>query len=71
MMLRRIPFAVWLALIPAIAQTAHQHHPPQSAEEYAKVLEDPARDEWQKPHEVLTALRLKPTDVVADIARFA
>ena len=53
---------------PASGQTAHQqHHPPQSAEEYASVLEDPGRDEWQKPHEVMMALKLKPTDVVADI----
>ena len=61
----------WLALTclvasPAFGQVAHQHHPPSSGE-YAKVLEDPARDEWQKPHEVIMALHLKPTDVVADI----
>jgi ubiquinone/menaquinone biosynthesis C-methylase UbiE len=57
-----------LRWVPASAQTAHQqHHPPQSAAEYASVLEDPGRDEWQKPHEVLLAMRLKPTDVVADI----
>jgi arsenite methyltransferase len=48
------------------AQVAHQHHPP-STDEYAKVLEDPERDTWQKPHEVITALKLKPSDVVADI----
>lgn len=53
------------SLLPA--QTQHQHHPPQSAHEYAKVLEDPARDGWQKPHEVLTALQLRPEEVVADI----
>lgn len=51
----------------AIAQVQHQHHPPRSADEYAKVLEDPARDAWQKPHEVIMALKLKPTEVVADI----
>jgi ubiquinone/menaquinone biosynthesis C-methylase UbiE len=50
----------------ALGQVPHQHHPPSSAE-YAKVLEDPSRDEWQKPHEVVTALDLKATDVVADI----
>jgi arsenite methyltransferase len=48
------------------AQVAHQHHPP-SPEEYAKVLEDPGRDAWQKPNEVVAALKLKPGDVVADI----
>jgi ubiquinone/menaquinone biosynthesis C-methylase UbiE len=31
------------------------------------VLEDPSRDAWQKPHEVVLALDLKPTDAVADI----
>jgi len=50
----------------AFGQVAHQHHPP-STEEHARVLEDPARDEWQKPHEVVMALELKPADVVADI----
>lgn len=47
-------------------QVPHQHHPP-SSDEYAKVLEDPSRDAWQKPHEVVMALDLKPTEVVADI----
>jgi len=51
----------------AAAQVKHQHHPPRSADEYAKVLEDPSRDAWQKPHEVIMALKLKPTEVIADI----
>ena len=51
----------------ASAQAPHQHHPPASASEYAKVLEDPSRDEWQKPHEVVMALALKPDEVIADI----
>ena len=51
-----------------MAQVAHQqHHPPANAQEYARVLEDPSRDAWQKPHEVVTALNLKPTDTIADI----
>src|ERR1019366_5835757 len=50
----------------ALGQVPHQHHPPSSAE-YAKVLEDPSRDEWQKPHDVITALGLKPTDTTPDI----
>ncbi len=48
-------------------QTAHQHHPPRSAQEYAKALNDPKRDGWQKPHNVVMALHLKPSDAVADI----
>ena len=41
------------------AQERHQHHPPRSADEYAKVLESPERDAWQKPHEVIAALALR------------
>lgn len=61
-----LPAAAWLALT-AAAQVPGQHHPPQSSDEYAKVLEDPSRDEWQKPHEVATYLKIAPTDVIADI----
>jgi arsenite methyltransferase len=58
-----------IALIAAAAygQAAHQHHPPASAEEYIHVLNDPQRDSWQKPHEVVMALQIKPTETVADI----
>ena len=34
---------------------------------YIGALEDPKRDAYQKPHEVLTALNLKPGEVIADI----
>jgi ubiquinone/menaquinone biosynthesis C-methylase UbiE len=49
------------------AQVQHQHHPPRDAGEYIRVLDDPSRDDWQKPHEVVMALSLKPDEVVADI----
>jgi ubiquinone/menaquinone biosynthesis C-methylase UbiE len=49
------------------AQPEHQHHPPRSADAYAKVLEDPKRDSWQHPHQVITALGIKPGDIIADI----
>ena len=55
-----------VAAVAAWGQVAHQHHPP-SSEEYVRVLEDPQRDAWQKPHEVVMALGLKPTEAVADI----
>ena len=51
----------------ALAQVPHQHHPPVSADEWARVLEDPSRDAWQKPEAVIKALDLKSTDTVADI----
>lgn len=34
---------------------------------YIAALEDPARDAYQKPHEVLQALAVKPGEVIADI----
>src|SRR3974390_1088790 len=36
-------------------------------ERWAKEFDDPARDAWQKPAEVLDALRLEPTARVADL----
>jgi len=52
----------------AIAQSPHTHeHSFQGADAWAKVFDDPRRDAWQKPHEVIQALGLKPDAVVADI----
>lgn len=51
----------------AYAQVQHQQHPPRDAGEYARVLENPSRDSWQKPHEVVMALSLKPDEAIADI----
>jgi len=52
----------------AFGQTPHQHHhPPASAAEYARHLEDPSRDEWQKPQDVLEALAIKHDEAIADI----
>ncbi len=51
----------------AIAQTPHQQHAPRDSAEYARILEDPGRDAWQKPHDVITALDLKPAEAIADI----
>jgi ubiquinone/menaquinone biosynthesis C-methylase UbiE len=55
-----------LSMAAVVAQVPNQHHHP-STVEYAKVLEDPSRDEWQKPHDVIAALDLKPTSTIADI----
>lgn len=52
----------------AAAQSPHRHdHGFSGAQEWAKVFDDPERDAWQKPHEVIRALALKPDAVVADI----
>ena len=50
------------------AQTPHTHqHSFGDAEKWAKVFDDPERDAWQKPHDVIRALALKPDAIVADI----
>jgi predicted methyltransferase len=63
--------AIGVALLPAgpvSAQTPHTHqHSFGDAEKWAKVFDDPERDAWQKPHEVIQALALKPDAIVADI----
>jgi ubiquinone/menaquinone biosynthesis C-methylase UbiE len=56
-----------LVAAPVWAQTTHQHHPPRDAAEYIKVLEDPKRDVWQLPHQVIMALEIRPGETIADI----
>jgi predicted methyltransferase len=46
-------------------QQMHRLHSDPKA--YMQALEDPKRDEYQKPHEVLSALNIKPGEVIADI----
>jgi len=64
-----------LALVPAnltaqdaVSRDASQmHRLHKDPKAYIGALEDPQRDTYQKPHEVLTALNLKPGEVIADI----
>jgi ubiquinone/menaquinone biosynthesis C-methylase UbiE len=50
------------------AQVEHQqHHPPTSTNAYIRALEDPGRDAWQKPEEVVAKLGLRPGETVADV----
>ena len=52
----------------ALAQTPSTHqHSFSGAQHWARVFDDPARDAWQKPHQVIQALHLAPDSVVADI----
>ncbi len=46
------------------AETHRLHTNPR---DYIAALEDPKRDAYQKPHEVLEALALRPGEVIADI----
>ncbi len=45
----------------------HHQHGFQDAERWARIFDDPARDAWQKPSEVIRALAPAPDALVADI----
>ncbi len=52
----------------ASAQAPHGHqHSFRDAEKWSHIFDDPKRDAWQKPHEVIQALALKPDARVADL----
>lgn len=51
----------------AHGDSATIHHSFADVEKWTKVFDDPARDEWQKPEEVVRALALKPGMSAADI----
>jgi arsenite methyltransferase len=60
-----LPLAVVAAQAPQDQHEAHRLHRDPTA--YIAALDDPQRDAWQKPDDVLTALALEAGDVVADI----
>lgn len=52
----------------AVKRDEHQmHHLHRDPKAYIGALEDPNRDAYQKPHEVMAALGLKPGELIADI----
>lgn len=70
-----VPICLFTTLVlsagPVAAQTApsaheaHRLHTDTAG--YIAALEDPARDAWQKPHDVIEALDLKQGEQIADI----
>jgi SAM-dependent methyltransferase len=72
MIARSLVAGVMLAGIVAVplawAQSPGTHeHSFHDADKWARVFDDPQRDAWQKPHEVIQALKLDPNAAVADI----
>jgi len=61
--------AALLLLASACAQQGAQHMQQRfdDPQRWSKVFDDPARDEWQKPAEVIQVLKLAPNAAVADI----
>ncbi len=61
-----------IALAACAQDSSHVHrgaaeHRFTDAQRWARIFDDPARDEWQKPEAVIKALALPPDAVVADI----
>ncbi|MDP1717106.1 MAG: hypothetical protein Q8L40_03435, partial [Burkholderiales bacterium] len=57
-----------LPALPAAGQSPQTHgHSFGNAQKWAQIFDDPARGAWQKPHEVIQALALRPDAVIADI----
>jgi cyclopropane fatty-acyl-phospholipid synthase-like methyltransferase len=52
---------------PSAGHEATAHHPFSDARRWATVFDNPERDEWQKPAEIVAALDLRPGMVVADL----
>ena len=67
----RVALLAFIVLIgPACAGTdhsGHHQHRFQDAERWSGVFDDPARDAWQKPDDVIRALAVAPDALVADI----
>ena len=67
-MVRLFLLACALLAAPAGAQSPSTHrHSFGDAEKWSHVFDDPKRDAWQKPHQVIQALALRPDAVVADL----
>src|SRR5688500_2359441 len=65
---RLLVLGALLVATSAAAQAPHTHrHSFGDAEKWAHVFDDPERDAWQKPHEVIRALALEPGAAVADL----
>ncbi|MFM9886913.1 MAG: class I SAM-dependent methyltransferase [Burkholderiales bacterium] len=64
------PALSWIAIFTLLAGcysgVAH-HHRERPVAEWEQILENPERDAWQRPGQVIAALRLRPDEVVADI----
>lgn len=65
----KVLLAVLCALLagPALAEEQHQHRRPDDIKQYLEHLDSTERDRYQKPSEVIDALKVKPGMAVADL----
>jgi SAM-dependent methyltransferase len=60
-------FASGLLAAPVARAADHHQHSFSGAEKWAKIFDDPERDAWQKPDEVIRALKLGQDALIADV----
>ena len=72
--MRRAPIALLLLAVGArvlagegVSHDATSRHSFSDVDHWVSVFDDPARDAWQKPHELVAALHLRPGMTVADL----
>jgi SAM-dependent methyltransferase len=63
----RAAAALCLALTACAPTGGHHDHRFTDAEKWARIFDDPEREAWQKPDEVIRTLRLPPDATVADV----
>lgn len=56
-----------ILVIALLVSACAGHHHSRTAEDWQRILENPARDEWQRPQEVVKALGFARNETVADI----
>lgn len=61
------PQTVPTAGVPSVHHKHGFHKRFDHAEEWSKKFDDPARDKWQMPDQVIAALKIAPSDKIADI----
>lgn len=62
-----LPFAIGIAAAQGVHEEHSHHKAGRSVEEWLRVLENPGRDAWQSPEQVVEALGLNSGDDIADI----
>lgn len=65
--MRHLAFLMLVVLAGCATTGSASRHGFDDADAWAQSFDDPARDQWQKPDEVLKALNLPPTAYVAEV----
>jgi cyclopropane fatty-acyl-phospholipid synthase-like methyltransferase len=58
---------LWLISLTHSQQHHHHHMAFKNAEKWTKNFDDPSRDEWQKPQDVISALKIQDGTIVGDL----